>query len=72
MASRATTQATDDRLPVRRSKTQTVPADRMPLTEVLFDRAAAPSPFGDDLRFPLPISELTYVHPSPDAFPQHL
>jgi succinate dehydrogenase / fumarate reductase iron-sulfur subunit len=61
-----------DNLPVVRSRAQAVPEDRLPLTEFLFDRAGAASPFGDDLRFPLPVSELTYVHPTEDADPQHL
>jgi succinate dehydrogenase / fumarate reductase iron-sulfur subunit len=68
----ATVETNDDRRPVLRSKAQVVPEGRLPLTEFLFDRAGAASPFGDDLRFPLPVSELTYVHPSADAFPQHL
>jgi succinate dehydrogenase / fumarate reductase iron-sulfur subunit len=62
----------DDRLPVVRSRAQVVQEGRLPLTELTFDRAGAASPFGDDLVFPLPISELTYVHPHPDAAPQHL
>ena len=44
----------------------------LPLTEATLDRAGACSPFGDELTLPLPVSKLTYVHPSPDAFPQHL
>ena len=62
----------DDRLPVVRSRGYVVPEGKLPLTEFLFDRAGAASPFGDDVRFPLPVSELSYVHPTPDAFPQHL
>jgi hypothetical protein len=54
------------------SRTRPVADGHLPLTEATFDRAGAPSPFGDDLQFPLPVSNLTYVHPSPDAFPQHL
>jgi hypothetical protein len=42
------------------------------MTELLFDRAGAASPVGDDLSFPLPMSELTYVHPTEDAPPAHL
>ena len=68
----AARQANDDRLPVVRSRAYIVPEGQLPLTEILFDRAGAASPFGDDLRFPLPVSELSYVHPSPDAPPQHL
>jgi succinate dehydrogenase / fumarate reductase, iron-sulfur subunit len=40
------------------------PDGRMPLTEVTFDRAGAPSPFGDDVAFPLPSDDLTYQHPT--------
>lgn len=45
---------------------------RLPLTEFLFDRAGAASPFGDDIVFPVPASELSYVHPHEGAAPQHL
>jgi hypothetical protein len=57
-----------------RSKTKVIDArdGHLPMTEILFDRAAAASPFGDDLLFPLPVSELTYVHPVPGAPPAHL
>lgn len=54
------------------SKAYIVQDGHLPLTEILFDRPGAASPFGDDLSFPLPVSQLTYVPPSPDAFPQHL
>jgi succinate dehydrogenase / fumarate reductase, iron-sulfur subunit len=36
---------------------------RMPLSEFTFDRPAAPSPFGDDVTFPLPADHLNYAHP---------
>jgi hypothetical protein len=57
-----------------RSRATVVSADdgRLPMTELLFDRAGAASPFGDDLSFPMPLSELTYVHPTGDAPPAHL
>jgi succinate dehydrogenase / fumarate reductase iron-sulfur subunit len=42
------------------------PDGRLPLTELTFDRAAAPSPFGDDVTFPLPDDGITYHHPSRD------
>jgi succinate dehydrogenase / fumarate reductase iron-sulfur subunit len=35
----------------------------MPVNELLFDRASAASPFGDDLQFPLPAGALSYRHP---------
>jgi len=31
------------------------------VSELVADRAAAPSPFGDDLTFPLPVDRLTYT-----------
>jgi hypothetical protein len=31
------------------------------VSEILSDRAAAPSPFGDDQTFPLPVDQLTYT-----------
>lgn len=55
-----------------RSKVRYRGDDRLPLSEFTFDRAGAASPFGDDLAFPLPVAMLSYVHPSPDAAPQHL
>jgi hypothetical protein len=33
----------------------------LPVSELIADRAAAPSPFGDDQTFPLPVEELTYT-----------
>jgi hypothetical protein len=33
----------------------------LPVAELVADRAAAPSPFGDDQTFPLPVEELTYT-----------
>jgi hypothetical protein len=32
----------------------------MHVSELISDRAAAPSPFGDDQTFPLPVESLTY------------
>ena len=34
---------------------------KLPVSEILADRAAAPSPFGDDQTFPLPVEQLTYT-----------
>ncbi len=34
---------------------------RLDVSELLADRAAAPSPFGDDQTFPLPVDRLTYT-----------
>ncbi|WP_434741635.1 succinate dehydrogenase/fumarate reductase iron-sulfur subunit [Micromonospora sp. SH-82] len=39
---------------------------KMPLTELTFDRPAAPSPFGDDVTFPLPPEHLNFAHPKQD------
>jgi len=62
----------DAKLPAVRSRAQTVSEGKLPLTEFLFDRAGAASPFGDDLRLPMDVAELTYIHPTDDAAPQHL
>ncbi|WP_433373454.1 hypothetical protein ACQPZX_01920 [Actinoplanes sp. CA-142083] len=35
------------------------------VSELVADRAAAPSPFGDDLTFPLPVERLTYIPSTP-------
>jgi hypothetical protein len=31
------------------------------ISEITADKPAAPSPFGDDLTFPLPVDQLTYT-----------
>jgi succinate dehydrogenase / fumarate reductase iron-sulfur subunit len=31
----------------------------------LFDRPGGPSPFGEDVTFPLPVERLAYSHPEP-------
>ena len=43
---------------------------KLPLTELTFNRAAAPSPFGDDVTFPLPPEHLNFAHPQQDE-PKH-
>ena len=35
------------------------------VSEVVSDRPAAPSPFGDDQTFPLPVEDLTYIPSTP-------
>jgi hypothetical protein len=35
------------------------------VSEVVSDRAAAPSPFGDDQTFPLPVEHLNYIPSTP-------
>ncbi len=37
----------------------------LPVSEILADRAAAPSPFGDDQTFPLPVERLSYIPSTP-------
>jgi succinate dehydrogenase / fumarate reductase iron-sulfur subunit len=39
------------------------PDGRLALTELTLDRPAAPSPFGDDVTFPLPGDGISYNHP---------
>ncbi len=55
-----------------RTRVRPVADGHLAVTEATLDRPGAASPFGDDLTFPLPVSKLTYVHPGPDAAPQHL
>ncbi|MGX6604325.1 hypothetical protein ACWKSP_19630 [Micromonosporaceae bacterium Da 78-11] len=38
-----------------------VASDHLDVSEILSDRAAAPSPFGDDQTFPLPVEQLIYT-----------
>jgi succinate dehydrogenase / fumarate reductase, iron-sulfur subunit len=38
------------------------PDDRLPVSEVAFDRPGSPSPFGEDVTFPLPAERLHYRH----------
>ena len=35
------------------------------VSELISDRAAAPSPFGDDQTFPLPVERLSYIPSTP-------
>jgi succinate dehydrogenase / fumarate reductase, iron-sulfur subunit len=43
------------------------PDGRMAVSEITFDRPGAASPFGENVKFPLPPSDLTYQHhPRPD------
>jgi hypothetical protein len=43
-------------------RSRPVKAGRLPISEMAYDRPAAPSPFGDDVEFPLPVEELSYTH----------
>jgi succinate dehydrogenase / fumarate reductase iron-sulfur subunit len=52
---------------VPRPQTAPVGEDgKLPISEVAFDRAGGPSPFGDDVQFPLPTEGLNYAHPERD------
>ncbi|MET0419239.1 MAG: hypothetical protein ABW022_24765 [Actinoplanes sp.] len=47
---------------------QTQPVDtkgHLTVSELISDRPAAPSPFGDDQTFPLPVERLTYIPSTP-------
>jgi hypothetical protein len=47
-------------------QTQPVPAEgHLAVSELVSDRAAAPSPFGDDQTFPLPVERLIYIPSTP-------
>jgi hypothetical protein len=45
----------------RTSRVRPVKDGNLNVSEIASDRAAAPSPFGDDQSFPLPVEELTYT-----------
>ena len=45
----------------RTTRTRPTKPGHLNVAELVSDRAAAPSPFGDDLVFPLPVEELTYT-----------
>ena len=47
-----------------KSRAKVVKPGRLPVSEVAYDRAGAPSPFGDDVTFPLPVENLRL-----DTFP---
>ncbi|RZU51684.1 hypothetical protein EV385_3517 [Krasilnikovia cinnamomea] len=42
------------------SQPRTPEGDHLVVSELVSDRPAAPSPFGDDQSFPLPVERLTY------------
>lgn len=44
------------------TRTRPVKPGHLPVSELVADRAGGPSPFGDDLTFPLPVEELRYTH----------
>jgi hypothetical protein len=43
------------------SRARRVKDGHLQVSELASDRAAAPSPFGDDQTFPLPVDDLTYT-----------
>ncbi|GAB1644720.1 hypothetical protein [Krasilnikovia sp. MM14-A1259] len=55
----AGTPATGDR--ASGSRAQTPKDGYLTVSELVSDRPAAPSPFGDDQTFPLPVERLTYA-----------
>ncbi|HEX6075104.1 MAG TPA: hypothetical protein VFZ32_07560 [Micromonosporaceae bacterium] len=44
-------------------KGHVVKAGHLPVSEFLFDKAGAGSPYGDEVEFPLPTDKLPYRHP---------
>ncbi|HET9516977.1 MAG TPA: hypothetical protein VFO77_04545 [Actinoplanes sp.] len=44
------------------ARSRTVKSGHLPISELAFDRPAAPSPFGEDVEFPLPVEQLRYTH----------
>ena len=72
----AGTPETVDVVPERaaHSRSRTVKPDRLPVTELAFDKPGAASPFGDDVTFPLPVDQLNFVapeHGGSDGAPEH-
>ena len=65
----ARTAATADKRPVAPSRARAVPDGRLPVSEFAADRPGASSPFGDDIRLPMPVDRLTYTHPTEGARP---
>ena len=39
----------------------------LPVNEMLGEYQGANSPFGDEVKFPLPLDQLNYTHPDPAA-----
>lgn len=48
----------------RKSRSKPVKPGRLPVSEFATDRSGAPSPFGDDITFPVPTDRLNYQHPN--------
>ena len=47
------------------AKGQVVKDGHLPVSEFLFDRAGAGSPYGEEVEFPLPVDGLSYEHSEP-------
>ncbi len=45
----------------RPGRARAVKPGRLAVSETSFDKAGAPSPFGEDVRFPLPVDRLSFV-----------
>ena len=56
----------DEKAPVsaEESRARPVKDGHLAVAELVSERPAAPSPFGDDQTFPLPVEELTFRPPS--------
>jgi len=50
----------------QRSRIKPVKEGYLPITELTSPMAAAGSPFGDDLKFPLPVRSLNWEHSEPE------
>jgi hypothetical protein len=68
----ARTAAVADKRPVVPAGAYIVAEGRLPVSELAAEQPGASSPFGDDIRLPLPVELLTYTHPTEDAAPAHL
>ena len=44
------------------TRSRTVQPGHLAVSELAADRPGGPSPFGDDIEFPLPVGELRYTH----------
>lgn len=49
----------------KRSRIKPVKEGHLPITELTSPMAAASSPFGDDVTFPLPVEDLEWEHSAP-------
>ncbi|MEV6600302.1 hypothetical protein AB0M36_26145 [Actinoplanes sp. NPDC051346] len=45
----------------KQGRESSIKEGHLAVSELVSDRAAAPSPFGDDQTFPLPVERLTYT-----------